>query len=112
MTQIRRATHVFAPLVAAATVILLAACGGGDGSATPGAGSGAYTAPAKDTKATITISNWGDPADQKVYTEAIARFNAKYPDVTVKNNFTPITTWTEYVNKLTTQVASGDAPDV
>ncbi|MCA0322596.1 MAG: sugar ABC transporter substrate-binding protein, partial [Actinobacteria bacterium] len=94
-------------------LMTLAACSSGQSSTSrPGAGSGAYAAPAKDVKATLTVSNWGDPVDQGVYEEVVTAFKAKYPNVTVKNNFTPITTWSEYVNKLTSQVAAGDAPDV
>jgi multiple sugar transport system substrate-binding protein len=99
-------------LAAALTTAMVAGCGGGSGGGTPGQGEGPYTAPAKDTKATLTISNWGDPVDKAVYDEVAKRFQQRYPNVKVKNNFTPITTWSEYVNKLTTQVASGDAPDV
>ena len=95
-----------------AGLALLAGCGGADGGGTPGQGDGPYAAPAKDTTATLTISNWGDPVDKAVYDEVAARFKQKYPNVTIRNNFTPITTWSEYVNKLTTQVAAGDAPDV
>ena len=71
-----------------------------------------YKAPAKDITATISVSNWGDPGDKAVYDSVAARFKEKYPNVTVNNNFTPITTWTEYVNKLVTQAAAGQAPDV
>ena len=71
-----------------------------------------YTAPPSDTTATLTISNWGDPADQEVYKSVVERFKQKYPNVTVVDNFTPITTWTEYVNKLVAQQAAGDSPDI
>ena len=71
-----------------------------------------YAAPPSDTEATLTISNWGDPNDQKVYEAVAGRFKQKFPNVTLNDNFTPITTWTDYVNKLVTQVAAGDAPDV
>ena len=100
-------------LVAAATAALLAltACGGGSDSAAPAA-DGPYNAPAKDVTATISVSNWGDPGDKAVYDGVAERFKEKYPNVTVNNNFTPITTWTEYVNKLVTQAAAGQAPDV
>jgi multiple sugar transport system substrate-binding protein len=91
---------------------LVAGCGGADSGGAPGQGDGPYATPAKDVTATLTISNWGDPVDKAVYDEVTDHFKAKYPNVTIKNNFTPITTWSEYVNKLTTQVAAGDAPDV
>ncbi|MFI7065047.1 ABC transporter substrate-binding protein [Kribbella sp. NPDC050124] len=96
----------------ALSLAVAAGCGGAGSGATPGRGDGPYAAPAKDTTATLTISNWGDPVDKAVYDEVADRFKAKYPNVTIRNNFTPITTWSEYVNKLTTQVAAGDAPDV
>ena len=94
---------------------LLAACSSGS-SGTGGtdetpAGT-EYNKPAADITATLTISNWGDPNDKAVYDEVDKRFKAKYPNVTVTNNFTPITTWTEYVNKVTADVAAGNAPDV
>ncbi|MCA4131811.1 sugar ABC transporter substrate-binding protein [Arthrobacter sp. M4] len=105
-------TTIRATVAAAAATALLAltACGGTQ-SAGP-ANDDPYSAPAKDVTATISISNWGDPGDKVVYDGVAARFKEKYPNVTVNNNFTPITTWTEYVNKLVTQAAAGQAPDV
>ena len=108
----RRLRLLAAPTAVALGIALVAGCGSGGSSGTPEQASGPYTAPTKDTKATLTISNWGDPVDKAVYDEVTKRFQAKYPNVKVNNNFTPITTWSEYVNKLTTQVASGDAPDI
>ena len=100
-------------LAAAATAAALAltACGGGAQTTAPAA-DGPYAAPSKDITTTITVSNWGDPGDKAVYDSVAERFKEKYPNVTVNNNFTPITTWTEYVNKLVTQAAAGQAPDV
>jgi multiple sugar transport system substrate-binding protein len=105
--------RLIAGATALASLWLVAACGGsGSGpGGVPGA-DGPYTPPASDVSATLTISNWGDPVDQSVYDEVEARFKERYPNVTVENNFTPITTWSDYVNKLTAQVAAGEAPDV
>jgi len=100
---------------AALGAVLLAACASSASSESgPGQQSsgGAYSAPAKDVAATLTLSNWGDPGDKAVYDAAIARFNQSYPNVKVVDNFTPITTWTEYVNKLVAAQAAGQAPDV
>lgn len=98
-------------VVTAASLTLLAGC-----SATTNAGApaedGPYTAVASDVTAEITVSNWGDPGDKAIYDDVATRFKEKYPNVTVKNDFTPITTWTEYVNKLVSSVAAGNAPDV
>lgn len=100
----------------------LAACGGGSGGTTAAssaaAGSlgssagGSFSAPPADTRATLSISNWGDPGDKPVYAAVADRFKKKYPNVTVEDNFTAITTWSDYINKLVTQIAGGKAPDV
>lgn len=74
--------------------------------------SGGYTPPPSDITATLTIANWGDPQDQATYKGVAERFKAKYPNVTVVDNFTPITTWSEYINKIVAQVAAGQAPDI
>jgi multiple sugar transport system substrate-binding protein len=106
---------IHAAAVTAATALLVSCSSGGgsdDGANPEPADDGGYTAPASDITAEITISNWGDPNDKAVYDAVVARFEEKYPNVTVNNDFTPITTWTEYVNKLVASVASGNAPDV
>lgn len=93
---------------------LLGACGGSDssGSSQSKDAAGPYTKPAADAKGKLTISNWGDPNDKAVYEAVRKRFQGKFPNVDVTDNFTPITTWSEYVNKLLSQVAAGNAPDV
>jgi multiple sugar transport system substrate-binding protein len=58
--------------------------------------------------ATITFSGWGDPSEQKVYTDSIARFKTVCPDVTV--NYNPIPS--DFQTKLKAQMAGGTAPDV
>ena len=100
---------------ASSMAALLAACGGGAPAAAPTAApaaGGASGAPAADTTATLTISDFGGEADKKIYADAHARFKKKYPNVTIVDNFTPVTTWSEYSNKITTQVAGGQSPDI
>lgn len=115
-TGLRRLLVPSAAILGAALLASACSSGGSAGDPTssgaPTGSGGGYTAPASDITATLTISNWGDPADQEVYKEVAARFKQKYPNVTVNDNFTPITTWTEYVNKLVAQQAAGDSPDV
>lgn len=97
---------------------LLAACGapapgpasGASGAAATGVPLGA--APAADTKATITIFDFGGDADKKIYADAHARFKKRYPNVTIVDNFVPVTTWSEYSNKVATQVAGGQTIDI
>lgn len=69
-------------------------------------------APSADTEAEISTFNYGGEIEQKIYSDAIARFNERYPNVTVNDNFTPVETWSDYANKLTTQIAGGQAPDL
>jgi len=112
--------------ITAASAAVVAACGSGSSTptlapatATPTSGTSvapsaapAYAKPSGDVTGTLTISNWGDPLAEKVYAAAAAVFKAKYPNVTINDNFTPITTWTDYVNKVVADVAAGNAPDV
>jgi len=91
---------------------ILAACGDSGDSGSGETKTGPYTAPEASATGTLTISNWGDPKDQAVYKAAADRFRARYANVTVQDNFTPIVNWTDYVNKLVTQVAAGKPPDI
>ena len=68
------------------------------------ANSASYVAPSSKTKATISMINWGDPGDDKVYDAAVSRFNKKYPNVKVKSSFVTIKSWPDYIDKLVTSV--------
>src|SRR5439155_22866326 len=70
----------------------------------PAAGSIAG-APSANTTATISILDFGGEADKKIYSDAHARFKKKYPNVTIEDNFVPVTTWSEFSNKVATDVA-------
>jgi multiple sugar transport system substrate-binding protein len=95
---------------------LLAACGATTGGSTPGAATSAPAAtqaPAvSDGPVTLKIFNFGGEADQKIYSAAYDRFKAKHANVTIEDNFVPVTTWSEYTNKVVAQVAGGQAPDI
>jgi multiple sugar transport system substrate-binding protein len=68
----------------------------------------AQEAPPTDTKAKLTIFNFGGEAQQKVYTDAIARFNQRYPNVEVEDIYTPFPEgWGQYITFLKTRVVSG-----
>lgn len=67
---------------------------------------------ADDTTATLVLYDYGDTNDRAIREEAIARFSERYPNVTVELQFTPISTWSEYLEKLVTQVAGGSPPDL
>jgi multiple sugar transport system substrate-binding protein len=65
-----------------------------------------------DTKGNLVLFDFGDANDKQVRDAAIARFNKRYPNVKVTDQFTPISSWSDYLNKLVTQIASGKAPDL
>ena len=69
-------------------------------------------APAADISAKLKVYNWGNAQEAKVYEDAFARFRTAYPNVSVQNNIVPITSWSDYADKLVTEVAAGNAPDV
>jgi multiple sugar transport system substrate-binding protein len=110
---------------ASSAALLLGACapatgGGTTGSSNTNSGDSAANssesanteAPPSDAPVTITIFDFGGAADQKIYAEAHARFQEDYPNVTVADNFTAVSTWSEFSNKIVTQVAGGQAPDI
>jgi len=76
------------------------------------AAAAAAGAPPANTTATITIFDFGGEADKKIYADAHARFKKRYPNVTIEDNFVPVTTWSEFSNKVATDVAAGHTPDL
>ena len=72
----------------------------------------AQNAPSPDTKGNLVLFDFGDANDKQIRDAAIARFNNRYPNVKVTDQFYPISSWSDYLNKLVTQIASGKAPDL
>ena len=72
----------------------------------------AQNAPSPDTKGNLVLFDFGDANDKQIRDAAIARFNKRYPNVKVTDQFTPISSWSDYLNKLVTQIASGKVPDL
>lgn len=58
---------------------------------------------------TIRISWWGDTTRHNRYNEIMDAFEAMYPWITVEREYG---TWNDYWDRLATQVAGGNAPDV
>ncbi|SEG99230.1 multiple sugar transport system substrate-binding protein [Nonomuraea solani] len=84
-----------AALLATAVLAVTAACGGGGESA--------------DGRVTLRFSYWGSDARQKMTDAAIAKFEAKNPNIDVQGE---ISDFPSYYDRLSTQVAGRDAPDV
>ena len=91
------------------------ATSGGSATATTGGTSGGttfdpttYKKNAIEPNATLRVSSWGDTSEQKVNTDALARFKQIYPDVTITYEPVP----SDYQTKLLNQVTGGSQPDV
>lgn len=72
---------------------MLHACGGGGGRG----------------KVTLRYFRWADPSEIQATREVLRLFETRYPNIRVKLEFAP---WSEYWNKLQSQIAAGEAPDV
>ncbi|WP_030613587.1 ABC transporter substrate-binding protein [Streptomyces sclerotialus] len=84
--------------VALALCLALAGCGGGGGSATAAGG-----------KVTLRFTWWGN-ADRAARTEkAVAAFEKAHPDIDIQTSYS---TYESYKQKLATQAAGGDVPDL
>jgi multiple sugar transport system substrate-binding protein len=58
--------------------------------------------------ATLRVSSWGDPAEQKVNTDSFARFNQMYPNVTITYEPQP----SDFQTKIKADFAGSTEPDV
>ena len=66
-----------------------------------------------DETATLKLQGFGGDAELSAITNAIARFNTKYPNVTVELEMDAISTgWGDYVTKVLGQFNAGAAADV
>lgn len=92
------------------SALALSACGGGtpagngesDGS--PGNGGSG-----NGQQVEIRFSWWGDTKRNEIYNEIVDRFEDEYPHITVRREFGG---WNDYWDRLATQIAGGNAPDV
>ncbi|WP_432544815.1 ABC transporter substrate-binding protein [Kineococcus sp. SYSU DK002] len=95
MSTLARRT-VLASGAALGTAATLAACGGGSGSSSSG-------------PVTLRFAWWGSDARHRYTQQIIDDFNASQSDIVVKGEFAE---WSGYWDKLATQTAANDAPDV
>lgn len=58
--------------------------------------------------ATLRVSSWGDPAEQKINTDSFARFNKMYPNVTITYEPQPA----DFQTKIKADFSGGTEPDV
>jgi multiple sugar transport system substrate-binding protein len=75
--------------------------------ATAGA-SGDVTKIQVEDGATLRVSSWGDPSEQKVNTDSFARFNQLFPNVTIQYEPQPA----DFQTKMKADFAGNTEPDV
>lgn len=94
----RAQKHLLAKAAAAAAVLSLAltGCGGSSQSS-------------QDGTVTLRFSWWGSDTRHKMTEKLIAAFEAENPNIKVEGEYGD---WSGYWDKLATQVASQDAPDI
>lgn len=81
-----------------ALAVLATACSSGGGAAKPG------------EKVELTMSVWGGKEDEATYTKRLALVHQKYPDITVKLEYTPGSN--DYDQKIQTALAGRKGPDI
>jgi multiple sugar transport system substrate-binding protein len=101
-----RISRRLAPLTGVATLALIAtACSGGGSSS--GASSGSGPVPEPDEPVTITFSSW--VGQQPTMKRLAADFHEEHPNITIEFQNVPAE---QSQQKLTTQIAGGNPPDV
>ncbi|GGH82445.1 multiple sugar transport system substrate-binding protein [Pullulanibacillus pueri] len=74
-----------------------------------GCGNDESTSGKKAKQVVIHFSWWGDTTRNKVYNSIIKKFEKEHPNIIVKGQSG---NWSDYWDKLTTQMAGGNAPDI
>ena len=70
-------------------------------------------APPGDTAGHLSIYNWGNSQMQGMFSNAIGRFNQRYPNVVVEDLYIPAPEgWGHYITNLKLRVASGLPVDI
>lgn len=102
-------------LVSILSLVLIAGCTGSGNSSEAGGNMEAEGSEKEETEAssgeevTIRFTWWGDSKRHEIYNEIADQFEEKHPNITVEREFGG---WADYWDRLTTQVAGGNAPDV
>lgn len=101
----RRGQRLAATVAIAA--LILSACAQSNPAGEPS--SAPTSAPTEQGPVTIRFSWWGSDTRHALTQKVIDAFEAKYPNITVQGDYTD---WGGYWDKLATETAAGDAPDV
>ncbi|KIL38178.1 ABC transporter substrate-binding protein [Gordoniibacillus kamchatkensis] len=115
MSRQRKSISVLIALLMMLVAILSACAKSGSGQGSSNSSSPANTASSDSPSGkksnepiTLRMTVWGAPEEVAAYKSAIARFEKKYPNITVNLQHIP----TDYDTKLTAMVAGNDVPDI
>ncbi|MCH1932529.1 extracellular solute-binding protein, partial [Shewanella sp. A25] len=89
-----------------AALLGLTACGTGE---QPGSGSEGEAPELSEEAVTLRVTWWGGDSRHPLTQEAIEAFEEKHPNIKVEGAFAD---WGGYWDKLATQTAGGNAPDI
>ncbi|MBM7570205.1 ABC transporter substrate-binding protein [Aquibacillus albus] len=105
--------HFWMGLLLALVMLVVTACGDDEeqanGNENSGENAGESSGESEEEQVEIRFTWWGDTARHEIYNEIADRFEEQNPNITVKREFGG---WTDYWDKLTTQTAGGNAPDI
>jgi multiple sugar transport system substrate-binding protein len=90
---------------------VVTACGKSSNNPAPTSSDASKVATAKPVASnpvTIKFAGWGDPSEKEVFTKLLKIFEEKNPNIKVNYLHIPV----DYVGKMNTILAGGDAPDV
>lgn len=95
-------------IVSSVLLMATAACSSGGGNTPEGAAATAGSEPSAET-IELRMTWWGSQTRHDLTTKMIALFEEKHPNITIKPEYSG---WDGYFDKLSTQVAGSNAPDI
>src|SRR5690349_6703684 len=96
------------PTTAAGGAATAAPATGGQAQVATAGASGDLTKIQVEDGATLRVSSWGDPSEQKVNTDSFARFNKIFPNVKIQYEPQPA----DFQTKMKADFAGNTEPDV
>jgi multiple sugar transport system substrate-binding protein len=112
----RKALKLLAAAAAAPSAAgLLSACGSGSKSSdksSSSSSSGSSGGSSNSKAASLTFVYLGTAEQQKQWNQLFAEFNKQHPEIKLKPQAVPSNNWADFFNKLSTQIAGGQVPDV
>lgn len=110
----KRISKIVSLILGTAMVFSLTACGSTDSTAINGGKTGTTAEDTTNSSAgtKLSVLNWGSTEEEKIANDAINRFKVVNPDVEVEQTCVPVDSWSDFIQKWTVMITSGEAPDV